>query len=212
MFSWLFTRKGLSYTLISIGIALVVISYGQVAAANLWYWFFSHSGVVYTVDPTIEQKSESDRVRLITPVSTDFGIVIEKLGINEKVAANVNPFDANTYLPVLQKYGVAQAEGAAYPGQAGTVYLFGHSTVNIWDIAKYHAPFTLLNKLAKGDRIVMYYQNQQFIYTVKELKVISPIDVHYISDVQPQPTLILQTCDPPGSDTKRLLVIATLQN
>lgn len=190
-----------------VGLAVLLFSYGQVWLPNVWYWFAQHNNETYSVDP---DPIRQDQTHLITPVSTDFGLVIEKIDVNEKVAPQIDPFNPSIYLPALEKFGVAQAKGSVNPGEMGTTYLFAHSTVNIWEIGRYHAPFTLLDKVNIGDRIVTYYQGQRFDYKVTDRKVVSPQDVHYLSDTPDQPTLILQTCDPPGENTARLLIIAEM--
>lgn len=210
VFASILTFRGASTLLISLGIAILVVSFGQQALAEAWFWLSQQNGTTYTVDSSIEAQSQQDKIKLITPASTGFGLVIEKLNINEAVAAEVDPYNPKVYLPILQRSGVAQAKGAAFPGQQGTVYLFGHSTINIWEIGRYRAPFTLLNKLEAHDRIVTYYQDKRYDYLVTEKKVVSPAEVRYLTDIPAKPMLILQTCDPPGTDAKRLLVMATL--
>jgi LPXTG-site transpeptidase (sortase) family protein len=175
---------------------------------DLSFWWQQRQGVVYSMDAP--QSSRAARVH-ISPISTDFGLVIEKLGINETVAANVDPFKSAEYLPQLQKYGVAHAKNTVPPGEAGITYLFGHSTINVWDIGRYHAPFTLLEKLEMNDRIVLFYKGKRYDYFVTEMKVVSPVEVSYLTQKRDMPTLILQTCDPPGQNTHRLLVIAEMK-
>lgn len=200
-------RNYLSISLISLGLVVLLASAGQVWWPNIWYWWTQRQQVAYTLDPVA---TPSANIKQIEPVSTDYGIVITKIGVNEAVKAGVNPFKPSEYLPVLQKYGVAEAKDGAEPGQIGTTYLFGHSTVNIWEIGRYHAPFTLLDKLENGDVISVFYKDQRYDYQMVDRKVVSPKEVHYLTDKRNKPTLIIQTCDPPGENSKRLLVIAEL--
>ena len=94
----------------------------------------------------------------IVPVSTEFGIVIEKIDANAKIIANVNPANEKEYVSALQK-GVAQALGSTPPGQIGNLYLFSHSTDAPWNIVRFNAIFYLLRELDKGDRVIIFYQN-----------------------------------------------------
>lgn len=200
--------RWMSISCICLGLGLVTASYGQVWWSDFWYWWGQRVGVVYSLD--IEPDTSPKTVRLIQPVSTDFGLVIEKINVNEQIAAQIDPYQPGRYLPVLQQYGLAEAKGSVPPGQIGTTYLFGHSTINIWEIGRYHAPFTLLHKLEVGDRLTVFYQKQRYDYAIVETKVVSPSEVHYLTDDRTKPTLILQTCDPPGQNTKRLLIIAQI--
>jgi LPXTG-site transpeptidase (sortase) family protein len=200
-------RSLLSAVLIVAGIGLIVASYGQVWWSDLQYWLRQRQHVVYSLEPPAKGQTA---VKQIVPASKDFGLVIEKIGVNERVAPQIDPYNPKVYLPALLKYGVAEAKGGVPPGQVGTTYLFGHSTINIWEIGQYHAPFTLMNKLELGDRVVVFYQQQRFDYQIADKKVVSPSEVHYLTDKRDTPTLILQTCDPPGQNTKRLLLMAEL--
>lgn len=145
----------------------------------------------------------------ITPVSTDFGIVIEKINANARVVANVDPVDEKSYVDALSK-GVAHAKGTALPGQKGNIYLFSHSTDAPWNIIRYNAIFYLLNKLDTGDRVILFYQGRRYDYIVFDKTIASPTDTHFLTDTYNESVLTLQTCDPPGTLVNRLLVRAKL--
>lgn len=201
----MFGRNFWSYGLIILGTILILGSVGQLWWQDIWYWWNQQNNVVYSVEASGSAKPD---VEVIVPKSKEYGLVIEKLNVNEVVVPDVDPFDSSEYMPILQRFGVAAAKGGANPGEVGTTYLFGHSTINVWEIGRYHAPFTLLDKLEIGDRLVVFYQGKQFNYYVSEVKSVRPTEVNYLTDVRQEPTLILQTCDPPGQNTKRLLIIA----
>ena len=145
----------------------------------------------------------------IEPQSREYGIIIEKIGVNEKVVAEVDPTDKAAYRAAL-KDGVAHAKGTAFPGDVGNVYLFSHSTANVWDIVRYKSYFTLLRKLEPGDRVVMFYEGNRYDYVIYERKIIDPSETGDLTGFAATPTLTLQTCEPPGSDAKRLVLKANL--
>lgn len=146
---------------------------------------------------------------LTVPVSTQFGLVIPKIFANIAVTENVNPEDAKAYQAVLkQAGGVAHAAGTALPGEGGTVYIFGHSTDATFNVERFNAVFYLLSKLEKGDLIIAYYNNIPYNYIVAEKKVVDPTDITDITNVENEERLVLQTCWPPGTTWKRLLIIA----
>lgn len=192
------------------GLLLLGLSYYQQISQEAWYWWNQNQGIRITVDPTLPDTN--NKVVPITPKSTDYGLIIEKIGVNEIVAADVDPFNHNEYLSVLEQVPVAEANIGVKPGQPGMVYLFGHSTINLWDIGKYRAPFTLLNKLESGDRAVVFYQGERYNYRVVGKKVVAPTDIEVLNEQFDLPTLVLQTCDPPGENTERLLVYAELEH
>jgi len=146
---------------------------------------------------------------LIVPISTEFGIVIPKIFANVAVTENVNPEEKAVYQQVLkQAGGVAHAAGSAVPGEPGVTYIFGHSTDATINVERYNAVFYLLRKLEIGDEIIVYYKNKPFKYLVSEKKTVDPDDISDIINVENEERLVLQTCWPPGTTWKRLLIIA----
>ncbi len=145
----------------------------------------------------------------IVPVSTDFGIVIEKIDANAKVIANVDPANQAEYSKALA-LGVAEAKGSTAPGQPGNLYIFSHSTDAPWNVARYNAIFYLLRELTKGDRVVIFYQGRRYDYIVFDKTITKPSDLTFLANRYDKPVLTLQTCDPPGTSTNRLIVRAQL--
>lgn len=149
---------------------------------------------------------------LIVPISTEFGIVIPKIFANVAITENVNPAEKAVYQQMLKEAGgVAHAAGSAVPGEPGTVYIFGHSTDATINVERFNAVFYLLRKLEAGDEIIIYYQNKPYRYIVSEKKIVNPDDINDITNVENEERLVLQTCWPPGTTWKRLLIIAKPQ-
>lgn len=147
------------------------------------------------------------QIEVINPADTDFGIVIPKIAANVKVTPDVNVTDEAVYKEVL-KGGVAHAAGTAYPGENGHVYLFAHSTDYWWNVGQYNAVFYLLYKLEAGDEVDIFYKGRRYLYRVIGQKVVEPSNVEYLTRTSDEEFLTLQTCWPPGTTLKRLLVFA----
>lgn len=149
------------------------------------------------------------------PINKDFGILIDKIDVNAPVVADVNSADYNDYINALKK-GAAHAKGTAYPGQGvdgnNNVFIFAHSTLNLWDVPRYNAIFILLNKLEPGDRITTFYKGLRYDYIVDSKKIVEADDVKYLTEPSSEHILTLQTCDPPGTNLRRLIVTAKLVN
>lgn len=145
----------------------------------------------------------------IIPVSTEYGVVIEKIGANAKIVPNVNPAEEKEYVQALTQ-GVAEAIGSTKPGEAGNLYLFSHSVDAPWNIVRFNAIFYLLRELDKGDRVIIFYNHRRYDYIVFDKAVVSPTDVSYLTNRYDSPVLTLQTCDPPGTLLNRLVVRAKL--
>lgn len=149
--------------------------------------------------------------QLIVPESTDYGIVIEKINANAKVVANVNPADEAAYSQALTQ-GVAHSLGTNFPGEKGNIYLFSHSTDAPWNIIRYNAIFYLLRELDPGDKVVMFYDGRRYDYIVYDKTITDPNDISFLVNKYDKSVLTLQTCDPPGTLLKRLIVRAQLQS
>ncbi len=146
--------------------------------------------------------------QILVPSDTTFSITIPKIGASAKVYPNVDPANPTEFLDVLQK-GIAHAKGSVFPGFSGNVYLFAHSTDNWWNVGRYNAVFYLLKNLAPGDQIIVFFENRRYEYIVSKIIIVDPTDTSHIARPQTgEQQLVLQTCWPPGTTWKRLLVMA----
>jgi len=179
--------------------------------SEISYWLKNKNEKVYipekiTKGKKPETKNLAPKTKIIYPVAPDFGIIIPAINVNYKIIANVNPFDEKEYTQALKR-GVAHAKGTDFPGTGRKIYLFSHSSSSIWQ-GLANIAFYNLNKLKKGERIYLFYRNRRYDYEVTE-KVISGPDLKkYLSEDLDKDVLILQTCWPPGTNLKRLLVLA----
>ncbi len=146
-------------------------------------------------------------IRFLVPEDPWFSIIIPKIGANAHVIANVDPVHEVVYLDALKK-GVAHAAGTAFPGEGGHIFLFAHSTDYFWNVGSYNAVFYLLYKLDKGDQIILFYKNQRYSYRVVDKKVVDPSQIEYLTRKTNSEFLTLQTCWPPGTTLKRIVVFA----
>lgn len=152
-----------------------------------------------------------DKARELGAPNTSFSIVIPKIGAKAGVTANVYTEDERSYLEAL-KSGVAHAAGTVFPGMEGTIFLFAHSTDAPINFARYNAVFYLLREMLPEDDIFIFFNNKFYPYKVIERKVVESDDISWIADAQSHgQRLVLQTCWPPGTTVKRLLVIAEPQ-
>lgn len=145
----------------------------------------------------------------IKPVSTEYGIVIEKINANSKVVPQVDPANEQEYVKALME-GVAQAKGSTEPGQPGNIYMFSHSVDAPWNVTRYNAVFYLLRELETGDRIILFYKGKRYDYIVFDKTTTAPSDVSFLANRYNKPVLTLQTCDPPGTLLNRLIIRAKL--
>lgn len=185
------------------------------------FYMDKRTGVEYQLNPkfllqsnkTPQGKSKlssvfkKKRLRFITPVDPNFSIVIPKIAANARIIPQVDPSNKGEYLAALKK-GVAQAKGTAFPGENGHIFLFAHSTDYFWNVGRYNAIFYLLYKLEKGDEIDLIYKKQLYKYTVIGKEIVNPSQVEYLTRTSNKEFLTLQTCWPPGTTLKRILIFA----
>ncbi|KKS32448.1 MAG: sortase family protein [Candidatus Amesbacteria bacterium GW2011_GWA2_42_12] len=137
----------------------------------------------------------------------NYSVYIPKIQATSRVIGNVDASNEKAYLQAL-KIGVAEALGLAHPGQKGTTYLFAHSTDGPWNFTRYNAVFYLLDKTEKGDIVEIVYKNKLYKYSVFSKSVLGAQDTRYLVPQDKEEQLVLQTCWPPGTAWKRLVVVA----
>lgn len=216
-----FVLRAVGNFLLLSAVAGVVLTFLPAVKAEIVYRRDSLLGKQYYVSgdikPAAVQKtftnllSLSSQTQEIAPLDSNFGVVIPKIGANARVIANVDAGNYNDYLTAL-KYGVAHARGTVLPGQVGNSFLFAHSVGNFWEVNQWNAVFYLLRELTPGDEVDLFYQGKRYIYIVYDKKVVEPTDVGYLNTQANFAMLTMQTCWPPGTTVKRLLVFARLKN
>lgn len=150
---------------------------------------------------------EDPNIKILVPKDPNFSIIVEKIGADAPIVANVDASNKAVYQEALKR-GVAHALGTSFPGQPGVTYLFAHSTDTIFNVPRFNAIFYLLNDLESGDKIVVFFRGIRHDYVVSEKKITEPEDVSYFTLKTEEQILVLQTCYPPGTTWKRLLVVA----
>ena len=133
--------------------------------------------------------------------------MIPRIQINEQIFSEIDPTNPSEYLPALTQ-GVAHARGSVFPGKEGNIFIFAHSSDTPLNITRYNAVFYLIGKLNPNDEIIIYYQKRQYTYQVTDKKILSPKELDEFLGTLEGRTLTLQTCYPPGTTLKRLIVIA----
>ena len=194
----------------------VIATFGPSLYYEVQFRVAKAQGITYKVAPPVSQNSNElktilakNNERILIPKDTDFSILIPKIGASSLVTPNIDSDNEDEFIPALQK-GVAHAKGTVFPGMKGNIYLFAHSTDNFWNIGRYNAVFYLLKDLSFGDEVTIFFENRRHNYVVTDSKIVEAEDVSALIDSQKinDENLILQTCWPPGTTWKRLIVLA----
>jgi len=141
-------------------------------------------------------------------------IVISKIGITAPIVF-VPQQTQNVQMAVLKKYldrGVLHYPGTSLPGEKGQVVILGHSAPAGWPRIKYDWVFSKLDKLKKGDNIVVYYNNREYSYRVRKTIFLEKGEELPDSALtKSRYMLVLISCWPPGKDSKRIAVEAIMR-
>ena len=188
------------------GLGILLFTFGPLAVQEVTYRV-RPDGFFELADGPKNELFNINPEKILTPVNTNFSLIIPKIGASSAVIANVDPNNAREYQSALSK-GVAHAFGSALPNENGNVFLFAHSAGNFLQASKYNAVFYLLNKLEAEDQIFLYYQNHKYEYKVTQKSIVTPQESTSLLAGSGKNTLVLMTCWPPGTTYKRVLVYA----
>ncbi len=162
------------------------------------------------VDLTSEvEKSLQEEKELLNPsinkqLPTEWTLVIPKINVRWKIV------DGNDTDKALLA-GFWHYPNTTYPDEVGNLVILGHR----W-VYKYPDPRTLyaLDKLQKGDEIVIYYKQREYKYKTTDMFTIKPDDFSTLGGSN-KPILTLVTSHPIGSGAvwakERLILKADLQ-
>lgn len=201
---------------------MIALAFGPLVKDEAWYVLKQFKDQVFIIS-TDTKASQNDNVSdsafarllsskpiILDPVNKDFALVIEKIGVNVPVVADVSVTNEDAYIEAL-KNGVAHASSSPYPSkEPGNVYIFAHASVNFWRLGKYATVFNLLRKLEIGDRVHVFHEGSEYVYEVVNKETMKGWNTYPITRAVIEPTLTLQTCDPPGTTLNRLVVTSKL--
>lgn len=212
-------EKVASRLLISGALVLMLLTVGPMVVLEAQSW---KQKLVYSLTPKAGEEAKPVAVGSATPTpqptpspipapDQQFQILIPKIGVNSRVIANVDAGSEKEYTEALKK-GVAHAAGTNLPGepnsQTKSIFIFGHSTDGAWNISRYNALFYSLKDLVAGDDVTVWFWGREFKYKVTERKIVEATDTSFLAPQTEKDKLILQTCWPPGTAWKRLIVVA----
>jgi LPXTG-site transpeptidase (sortase) family protein len=104
--------------------------------------------------------------------------------------------------------GVSLDVQSPRPGQAGNVFLTGHSNNWPWH-GQYRSIFGNLDQLKAGDEIILD-ADKRYTYRVTGQRVVNPTDVSVMDSDPSKHQLTLMTCWPPSTTWNRRIVTAEL--
>lgn len=151
--------------------------------------------------PTVEDPEAPDVTPLAPPPGGSIArMYIPRLDKQWVVVEGVKPRDI--------RFAPGHYPRSAMPGKVGNFAVAGHRSPAIfWD----------LDKMRRGDPIVVETRGQYFVYLVTAVKIVKPNQVEVVAPVPGQPgktpterMLTLTTCNPKWDNYERLIVHAKL--
>jgi LPXTG-site transpeptidase (sortase) family protein len=134
-------------------------------------------------------------------------IVIPKINVELPVVYGMDSIEEGDVQKALEN-GVLHYADTALPGQNGNVVIIGHSAVNLFVSGHYKFAFTLLKKLDDGDTMYLDKDGKRYTYQIYKKEIVKPTDIGVLGPAEKPATVTLITCDPPGLNVNRLVVVA----
>lgn len=135
-----------------------------------------------------------------------FYLTIEKIGLfSAPIIPKIDANNKEQYQKALAM-GLVHAQSTALPDEENMVYIFGHSTNYIWNIKQINALFYGIEKLENNDRVKIEFNGKSYVYYVYDRKIVQSENANIIENEANQDVLVLQSCWPPGTSLKRILV------
>jgi len=163
-------------------------------------------------DPLVQKKQIPDLELEVAP--PDSRIIIPRIEQNIPIvrisSASLLRRDWNALEKEMQdalKDGVVHYPGTSLPGQSGNIAITGHSSYFPWDPGRFKDVFALLHEVVEGDKVIVYYEQDKYVYEVKNIQIVLPKDIEVLKQT-PEDQLTLITCTPVGTNLKRLIVTA----
>jgi sortase (surface protein transpeptidase) len=171
--------------------------------ALIKYYSVAGSGLSYSLKGRTEVEKETT---IIKPVSTLFGLVIPKLGLNKEITGKVDLYQFQKLESVLTQ-GLVQAEVSVLPGERGKVLIIGHPLHNFFNFKRLNPDFYLISQLEAGDEIIVFFRYFEFSYRVTKKEFQSPTYLDFF-DPGEERGLVLVSGYPPGMALRFLVVEA----
>ena len=178
-----------------------------IAAFAALYIAFNAPSFMAQVSYALDDK-DARGAHLLPLVDMEDSIYIPKIGVMAPIVIEESE-DKEVLLKSLDK-GVLLFPGSVEPGNVGSTVILGHSSGAIWS-GGYKSVFSLINKLEKGDLVKVYFDNEEFVYRVSKLNILSVEKLdEVVGDSNGTNTLFLSSCWPIGTPWSRIVATAIL--
>jgi sortase A len=183
-------------------------SAGLMVVLIMLFGFFNERFIAPFITPS---RAVSSTPIIIDPNSTAVDpepkVIIPKINVEIPVVYDEPSIDEHRIQAALER-GVVHYATTPNPGEKGNAVIFGHSANNILNKGKYKFAFVLLKQLEPNDTFYLQKDGKRYVYKVFDKKIVPPSDVSVLNPTDKIATVTLITCDPPGTNLNRLVVVA----
>ncbi|SRR6056297_482153 len=136
------------------------------------------------------------------------GVLGQSLKVKNRIIIPL--INVNTPLSESQNSATGLSQGAwllpqgSRPGRRGNTIITAH---RFKYLPPHNLTFYFLDKLEPGDRIMVYYQEEKYVYQVKRSFLVEAEDLSILKPSEEE-KLTLFTCHPVFSEKQRLVVVA----
>lgn len=190
----------------SLGFGLAM---GALVVVVLLFGFFNERFIAPFITPS-RNVSATPLILDINSAAVDPSpqIIIPKINVQVPAVYDVPTIEEADVQLGLER-GIVHYVTTSTPGEKGNSVFFGHSSSNILNRGRFKYAFVLLGWLEVNDTFYIQKGGVRYVYKVFQKKVVNPTDVSVLDPVVGHPaTATLITCDPPGSNIKRMVITA----
>ncbi len=181
---------------------------GALVVVILLFGFFNERFIAPFITPS---RNVSATPLIVDPGNTTVDpspqIIIPKINVQTPVVYDVPTIEEADVQAGLER-GIVHYATTSNPGEQGNAVFFGHSSSNILNRGKYKFAFVLLSWLNTGDTFYIQKDSIRYVYKVTDKKIVKPSDISVLEPVAGKvATATLITCDPPGTNVNRLIIV-----
>lgn len=174
--------------------------------------FFSYrtiAGIAYKFVEILENnQSFAEGLDSKGEVIKEDSLEIPKIKVSAPIITIENP-NSNNFEKELNR-GVVLFPNSVLPAETGQTIILGHSAPPNWPKINYDGVFSQISDLEKGDEIILYLNNKQYIYFVNGKIFLEKGEEIPNDENSSDSTLLLISCWPPGKNIQRIVIKSKL--
>lgn len=178
-------------------------------------WIFNYKAISRIISSAFESKTNAGENDILNktqplkesePSEKENTLEIPKLEISVPLIFSESAEVADLYKSLDR--GAVYFPGSALPGESGQTIILGHSAPAGWPKIKHDWIFTRISELTEGDKIIVHFNERKYTYSVSDTLFLDRGEELPQTLTNSDNMLALISCWPPGSDIRRIAVMA----